>query len=264
MPLRRVFILTRLNLLENARKQVFHVLMLATVVVIFSSTLLSFFTLGVQIKILKDLCLASIMFSAGLMSIALSCGSIPADVEGKTLYPILARPLKRWEYVLGKYFGVLATTAASVALMSVAFALLLYHYQHRVDHFMFTAVAFVLLECATVAGIATLLSTFASPVAAGVVSFLIFVMGTVKIGYLGTLIYGVPNSTVNPPSPVVQAIGGFIYHLLPNLECFNFKEALVHGIPTPTPYLLLVAAYGALYATFAVGAACVVFARREL
>jgi Cu-processing system permease protein len=257
MSLRRVFILTRLNLMENARKQVFHVLMLATVVVIFSSTLLSFFTLGVQIKILKDLCLASIMFSAGLMSIALSCGSIPADVEGKTLYPILARPMRRWEYIMGKYFGVLATTYSSVVIMTAAFALLLYYYQHSVDHFMFTAVAFVMLECATLAGITTLLSTFASPAASGVVSFLVFVLGTVKIGYLGTLIY----SSQDAP---VKVVGGFIYHLLPNLECFNFKEALVHGVATPTPYMCLVALYGLLYASFAVIAACSVFARREL
>jgi ABC-type transport system involved in multi-copper enzyme maturation permease subunit len=257
MPLRRVFILARLNLLENARKQVFHVLMLATVVIIFSSTLLSFFTLGVQTKILKDLCLASIMFSAGMISIALACGSIPADVESKTLYPILARPLRRWEYVLGKYFGVLATTTASVVIMSLAFGLLLFHYQGNVDHFMFTAVGFVLLESATLAGITVMLSTFATPVAAAVVSFLIFVLGTVKIGYLGTLIHG-------SQSAAVKTIGGLVYHLLPNLECFNFKDALVHGVATPTPYLLLVATYGLLYATFTVSIACLIFARREL
>ncbi|MDO8588707.1 MAG: ABC transporter permease [Armatimonadota bacterium] len=257
MPLRRVFILAKLNLLENARKQVFHVLMLATVVVIFSSTLLSFFTLGVQVKILKDLCLASILFSAGMISIALSCGAIPSDVEGKTVYPILARPLKRWEYVLGKYLGALATTAASVAIMSLAFGLLLYHYQHRVDSFMFTAVAFVLLEAATLAGITILLSTFTTPVPAAVVSFLIFVLGTVKIGYLGTLLHAAPGG-------VVRVIGGMLYHILPNLECFNFKDALVHGVPTPTPYLFLVAGYGLLYASFTVGLACVIFARREL
>ncbi|MDO8681878.1 MAG: ABC transporter permease subunit [Armatimonadota bacterium] len=257
MALRRTLILARLNLLENARKQVFHVLVLGTVVVIFSSTLLSFFTLGVQVKVLKDLCLASIMLSAGMIAIALGCGSIPTDVENKTIYPILARPLRRWEYVMGKYLGTLITTIASVAVMTLAFSALLFRYQHHVDTFMFTAIGFVLLESAVLAGITVLLSTFATPVAAAVVSFLVFVLGTVKIGYLATLLNANDNGTV-------KVIGKFLYHLIPNLECFNFKDALVHGVQTPTSYLLLVAAYGVLYAAFTVGLACAIFARREL
>jgi len=92
MALQRTLILAKLNVLENARKQVFHVLVLGTVVVIFSSTLLSFFTLGVQIKVLKDLCLASILLSSGMIAIALGSGAVPADIEAKTAYPILARP----------------------------------------------------------------------------------------------------------------------------------------------------------------------------
>jgi Cu-processing system permease protein len=257
MAIRRVLILTKLSLLENARKQVFHVLMLATITVIFSSTLLTFFSLGVQVKILKDLCLASIMLSSGMIAIALGAGSIPSDIETKVVYPILARPMKRWEYVLGKYLGTLVTTAISVAVMSAAFAVLLWRYQHSLDVFLFTAIGFVLLEAAVMAAITTLLSTVASPAVAAIVSLLIFVLGTVKIGYLGALIQ-------NSPDKVTAAIGGVIYHALPNLECFNFKDALVHGVPAPTSYLVLVAAYGVFYAALVMAAAFAVFARREL
>jgi len=257
MPIKRVLILARLNLLENARKQVFHVLALATIVVIFSSTLLSFFTLGVQVKILKDLCLASITLSAGMIAIALGAGAIPADVDGKTAYPILARPLSRWEYVLGKYLGVLATTAISVLVMAVAFAGLLIRYQHSFDLFMLTAMGFVLLEASVLAGVTILLSTFAGPVAAAVVSILIYVMGTVKIGYLGAVLNGCED-------PTAKVIGRGVYHVIPNLECFNLKETLVHGAGAPLSYLVLVAVYGLFYAGFAVALACCVFARREV
>jgi ABC-type transport system involved in multi-copper enzyme maturation permease subunit len=257
MALRRILVLAKLNLLENARKQVFHALVLGTIVVIFSSTLLSFFTLGVQVKVLKDLCFASIMLSSGLIAIALGCGAIPADVEGKTAYPILARPLRRWEYVLGKYFGVMATAAISVLVMAGAFGLLLFHYQHSVDWFMWISVGFVLLEASVIAGITILLSTFATPVAAAVISFLVFVLGSVKIGYLSPLLAG-------PDNRAAKMMGRMIYHLLPNLECFNFKDVVVHGAPAPASYLLLVGVYGACYAVFAVGVACMVFARREL
>jgi Cu-processing system permease protein len=257
MAIKRTLVLAKLNLLENARKQVFHVLVLGTVVVIFSSTLLSFFTLGVQVKILKDLCLASIMLSAGMIAIALGAGAVPADIEAKTAYPILARPLRRWEYVLGKYLGVMATTAISVLVMAVAFAGLLFRYQHSIDPFMVTAVGFVLLEAAVIAGATILLSTLLGPVPAAVISLLVYVMGTVKIGYLSSMLQTCEN-------PAVKAIGQFIYHLLPNLECFNFKDALVHGVQAPTPYLVLVAAYGLFYSGFATAIACAVFARKEL
>lgn len=257
MLISRSLVLARLNILENARKHVFHVIVLGAVVVIFSSTLLSFFTLGVQVKILKDLCMASITLSAGLIAIALAAGAIPADVEGKTAYPILARPIKRWEYVLGKYLGVVATTGISVLVMAVAFAGLLLRYQNSIEVFTLVAVGFVLLEAAVIAGITILLSTFTGPIPAAVISFLIYVMGTVKIGYLGSMLAHSQDATA-------KIFGQTLYHVLPNLECFNFRDALVHGAQAPVPYLVLVAAYGLCYSGFALAIACAVFARKEL
>jgi len=165
--------------------------------------------------------------------------------------------LRRWEYILGKYLGVMATTAISVVLMAAAFAALLFHYQHGIDPFMMTAVGFVLLEAGVIAGVTIVLSTVCGPVPAAVVSFLVYVMGTVKIGYLSTALNGCQT-------PAAKAIGLTFYHLLPNLECFNFKDALVHGVPAPAPYLILVAIYGLCYSGFAVYLACAAFSRREL
>ena len=243
-------------MMENARKQVFHVVMLLTLTVVCASTLLSVFTLGVQVKILKDLCMTSILFCGGILAIALASAALPAELESKTCYPILARSLRRSEFVLGKYLGTVATIFLGLALIGIAFGVLLLSRQ-AFDVAMFMAMVYALLEVAVVAAIAMALSTCTTPAVAAMVSFMLYIAGTVKMGYFRGLIDGVGNDAVR------SFVLGF-YHLLPNLESFNFKDALVHNIQVPNAYLAQVAIYGFCYAALVVTLATCIFSRREL
>jgi hypothetical protein len=89
------------------------------------------------------------------------------------------------------------------------------------------------------------------------VSFLVYIGGTVKIGYFKPLVDHIAN-----PAGKAGAMG--VYHLLPNLESFNFKDALVHNLHVPWPYLAQVAIYGVCYAGLALMIATLAFARKEL
>ena len=254
--MRRVLILAKMTMLENARKQVFHVVVLLTLSVVCASTLLSFFTLGVQVKILKDLCMTSILFCGGVLAVALGATAIPGEIESRTCHPILARPIKRAELVLGKYFGTLLTIYLGLALITVAFAALL-GARHALDVLLLLALGYALLEVAVVAAVATCLSTFTTPAVAAMLSFVVYVVGTIKIGYFKPLVDGVAN-------PEVRAVVRAVYHLVPNLESFNFKNALVHRLSVPEAYLAQVAVYGLCYAALALTVAAWGFARREL
>ena len=252
-----IWIIAKMSLLENSRKQVFHVLCLLMLAVIGSSTLLSIFTEGVQIKILKDLCMTCILFGGAALAIALGATGIPNDVESRTIHPLIARPLTRTQYVMGKFVGTFVTVAMGVAAMTVAFAALIYIYEHRLDTFLGMAVLFTLLEVAIVAAIATTISTFASPAVTAVVTFMAYIAGTIKIGYIGGLID-------KSQTGVSKGLYALIYHALPNLECFNLKSSLVHHDAIPAAYLAQVAIYGFCYIAFVlvVGASC--FASREV
>ncbi|MGC8861814.1 MAG: ABC transporter permease [Armatimonadota bacterium] len=255
--MRQIWTIAKMSLLENSRKQVFHVLCLLMLAVIAGSTLLSIFTEGVKLKILKDLCMTCILFAGAVLSIALGVTGVPNDVENRTLYPIIARPIARWQYVVGKFLGTCLTVAMGLAALSCVFGALIYYYQGSFDWFLPTAAFFALLEACVIAAVATALSTFASPAVAAALSFMAYLCGTIKIGYFGGMLDRATNSAV-------RILGTAVYHLLPNLECFNLKAALVHNDSIPTSYLLQVAIYGVCYAAFALGLGALIFRRREV
>lgn len=253
----RTWIIAKTTLLENSRKQVFHVLCLLMLTVIASSALISIFTDGVRLKILKDLCMTCILFGGAVLAIALGAIGIPGDVESRTIHPIMARPITRAQYVVGKFLGTFLTVAMGMLVMSVVFAGLICAYQHSFDVFLLAAMGFTLLEVAVVAAVATAISTVASPALTSIVTFLVYICGTIKIGYFGHLI---ERST----GGVLKAVYGTFYHLLPNLECFNLKTALVHGESIPAAYLVQVAIYGVFYTAFVLLLGSAYFARREV
>jgi ABC-type transport system involved in multi-copper enzyme maturation permease subunit len=257
LKMKPIWTIAKLSLLENSRKQIFHVLCLMTFAVIAGSTLLSIFTEGVKIKILKDLCLSCILFAGAMLSIGLGSTAIPNDVENRTIYPILARPIARWQYILGKFLGTVLTVAIGIAALSAVFGVLIYCYQGRFDTFLPVAAAFAILEAAVIAAVATTLATFTTAAVAAMISFMVYLLGTVKIGYLAKLLERTPN-------PIAKLGSQAVYHMLPNLECFNLKAALVHSDSVPGVYLALVTFYGLCYAAFAVGAAALIFKRKEI
>lgn len=252
-----IWLIARMSVLENARKQVFHVLCLLMLTVIVGATLLSIFTEGVRLKILKDLCMTGILLGGGVLAIALGASGVPNDIESRTIQPIMARPVTRTGYLLGKFFGTLATTAIGVLAMAIVFGALIAWYQRAFDPFLLTAILFTLLEVAIIAAVATALSTLAGPAVSAALTFVIYLLGTVKMGYLGGLMERASEG-------ISRAGLSLVYHALPNLECFNLKTALVHHDPIPHSYLAQVAVYGVCYAAFALFVGSMIFARREM
>lgn len=255
--MRPVLIIAKMTILENSRKQVFHVLCLLMLAVIAASTLLTIYTEGVKLKILKDLCMTVISFGGAALSIALASGSLPNDIENRTIHPILARPITRAQYIAGKFLGTFATVAVGVIAMSLVFGALIYYYQHSVDMFLPTAVAYALIEVAVIIGFTTTISTFASPALTSMIAFLAYLMGSIKVGYLGGMLE-------RSDSAFAKTVGGIMYHILPNLEVFNMKVPLVHVNAVPVEYMVQVAIYGVLYAGFALLIAYLMFAKREV
>lgn len=255
--MRTIFILAKLSILENARKHVFHVLCLIILAVIAGSTLLSIFTEGVKLKILKDLCMTSILFGGGMLAIALGSSGIPQDLETRNLYPILARPVTRTQYILGRYVGSLITIIAAILVMSAVFGVLIASFEHKIDPFLILAILFTILQTAIILAISLTLSTVTSSPIAGILTFMAYIFGTVKIGYLGKML----ESATNVVSKTAFSI---IYHILPNLECFNMKDALVHHDPVPASYMLQVCVYGILYTAVVLLLGTAVFSKKEI
>jgi len=257
MHLQAILTIARTTVIENIRKQIFQALVLMTGALIAASTLLSFFDLGVQVKLLKDLCGVSLLFSGAVMAIVLSVSSLPGEVEGKTIYPLLARPMNRATFVLGKYLGILITVFAGLGVLCGVFFLLLLRYQHGIESLTWITIGYIYLEVALLAAMGMWLSTFTAPFLAATLALFLYLAGSIKIGYLKYLIE-------KNPSHLTQAALKTFYHLLPNLESFNFKDAMIYGGPVPGDYLIQVAIYGVLYTAFLIVLTVAIFDRKEL
>ncbi len=234
-----VWIIAKATILENSRKHVFHVLCLLILAVLVGSTLLSIFTEGVKIKMLKDLCMTGILFGGAVLAIALGSSGIPGDVESRTIYPIIARPVTRMQYVAGKYLGTLLTVVYGLAAMGAIFGVLIFAFEGGPDWSLALVMLFAILEVAVVAAVATTMSVFATPATASVLTFMVFVAGSIKIGYFGEMLSKMQGGAA-------KLTMGVFYHLVPNLECFNIKSVLVHQEVVPVAYLIQVLAYGVI------------------
>src|SRR5438874_10397068 len=130
----RVGAITSNTLTELARLKVFYVLLIFALVLIGSSIFMAQFSFQQEFQILKDVSLGAISLFTSLLAIVATARLLPQDVEDRTVYTILAKPVPRFEYVLGRITGVLLLLAISTLLMAAAFVLVLYLREQAVVH----------------------------------------------------------------------------------------------------------------------------------
>ena len=255
--LRNIGIIGRITMLEGARKQVFHVLMLFAVFLIFGSTILAKFDQHVQMRMLTDLCMVCVFFVSAVIAITITVTGVPGEMEQKTVYPVIAKPVRRWEFILGKYAGAMGTVAVGMAVMAATFAGLELAYQGFIETAVFYVFPFLFLETAILGAVSLWLSTFTSWPLAWFLSVFLCLLGNAKFSLYASLM-AQHQSAFNRTAITV------LYHLLPNLQCFDFKDAIVHHLYVPDAYLWQTAAYGTCYAAALLTLASLSFARREL
>src|SRR5256714_10017465 len=134
LSLSRILTITRNTLIELTRLKVFYVLLVFALVLIGSSIFMAQFSFQQEFQILKDVSLGAISLFTSLLAIVATARLLPQDVEDRTVYTILAKPVPRFEYVVGKIAGVVLLLAISTLIMSAAFLLVLYMREQAVLH----------------------------------------------------------------------------------------------------------------------------------
>lgn len=252
-----ICVVGRVTMLESARKQVFHVLMLFAIFLIFSSAILARFDHHIQQKMLSDLALFSIFIVSSIIAITITVISLPGEVESKTIYPVIAKPVSRTQFLLGKYAGAMGITFAGMVIMCATFIALEYYYLGTIDKSIFWIAPYLLLETGILSALALLLSTFCSWPLAWFLSIVLWLLGNTKFDIYASLLS-------HHQSPLNKLTINSVFHLLPNLQCFNFADAMVHHLYVPFSYLWQTAAYGICYIIAVLIMASMVFQRREM
>lgn len=253
---------------ESVRDKVLYNLVAFASLLIGISYLLGQLTAGQDVKIVKDLGLAAIATFGLLIAVFIGIGLVWKEVERRSIYGLLSKPIRRSEFIIGKYAGLALTLFINVAVMTVVFygvlAYLNTQFDPQVraawpapatDPWMLRAIALIFVELLLVTAIALFFSTFSSPFLSAALTF-------------GCWVIGHFNADLRNFEAVVESrpaayLARGLYYVLPNFAAFDIKTQVVHALPVPGAYVMTTAAYGLVYIAFLLTAAVAIFDRRD-
>jgi len=239
------------------RSKIFATLIIFAVGLILLSKLLEFLTFTAQMKLIKDVGLASISFFTVLMAIFLAGGSICSQIEQKTIYTILSKPVSRLNFMLGEFLGIIWSILVTLTITTAIFLVLLYSKGYRVQEAMIVALVFIFFEATVISSIAIMFSAFSSSSSTGTVFTLLIYL----IGHLNSQLHFLGEKIEENISRCIIKIVGWI---LPNLEYFNVREKAVQNISISANYVGKVSLYAFIYICAMLGIAYLALRKREI
>ncbi len=214
------------NTLRDAiRSKVLYVLLFFALVMIATSATLATLSYVERERILQDVGLGAIRFFGAAIAIFVGVGLVHREVDRRTIYTILSKPVSRSAFLAGKYLGLVATLWLVLAVMSLCFAAASLVAGAPLDAGHAIALGLTALELAVVVSFSTLFSSFATPFLAGCYS-----LGLYMIGHLTRDLRAIG---VASKSPLAQDLTAWLHRVLPDLEAFNRTIEAVHGLPIP-------------------------------
>ncbi|MEK7747587.1 MAG: ABC transporter permease subunit [Nitrospirota bacterium] len=245
------------------RDKILYNLLIFALVMIVGSILLSTLTIGERSKIIIDFGLAGMNFFGVLMAIFLGIGLVSREIERKTLYTVLSKPIGRVEFLVGKYVGLLLTLALNMIIMGIVLYLTLAIEEIRwglsiweISPRLVLAMGMIYLQLAMITAVALLFSTFTTTTLAAIFTLSIYIIGHIS----SDLVAFGEKLPVKSTVFIMKAI----YYILPNLSNFDIKGLVVHNVPIPPSYFLMTFLYAICYITLLMGIASFVFNRRDL
>jgi ABC-type transport system involved in multi-copper enzyme maturation permease subunit len=240
---------------ETVRDKILYNLVFFALLLIGASVLLGTLTIGEQARIINDVGLAAINLVGVIIAIFVGIGLVTKEIDRRTIYTILARPITRTQFVLGKYCGLVFIVGLNIAIMFAMFLSTIWLSGNVVAGSLFQAVELMLVEVLLVTALAMFFSTFSSPTLSAIMT-----LGFYVIGHLTGDLKGIATKMKNP---VTESIMTALYYVCPNLEWLNIKGQAASGVPVSAEYQVAATAYGLLYAGLLLFGACRIFEHRD-
>jgi ABC-type transport system involved in multi-copper enzyme maturation permease subunit len=254
--LARIWTIAMNTLREAVRNKLLYTLLFFAILLIGAGAVLSALSYVESERILQDIGFASIRLFSVAIAIFVGVSLIHREVERRTVYTILSKPLSRAEFLLGKYVGLVVTIWLQTAIMTACFVAVSLGTGAPLTAGYAVAFALVGVELALIVAVATFFSSFTTPMLASFVSVGIWVLGhsTRDLRDIGA----------TSDSESVRQATVLFHRILPDLESFNFSIEAAHGLPFGASDVWLPVAYGLGYIGIVLVSAVVVFDRRDL
>lgn len=240
---------------EAIRDKILYSLLFFALLMMGSSLLVGKLTLGEYSKIIKDVGLASISLFGVLIAIFVGIQLVSREIDRRTIYTVLSKPLHRWEFIAGKYGGLALTLLLEITIMTLGFLGMVYYVSEQVAWGLVPAIGLIYLELLLLTAFAVLFSCFTTPTLSGLFTLSVYIIGhlTVDIRRFGK----------DAESEILRQASEWAWYILPNLENFNIKNEAVHGVALLPGQLEFAVAYGVIYTALVLTAASAIFQRRD-
>jgi ABC-type transport system involved in multi-copper enzyme maturation permease subunit len=256
---RRVAAIARNAFREAVRDRVLYNLVVFVLLLIAGAIFLGELSAGQEGKIIVDLGLSAILLFGVFIAIFVGVGLVYKEIERRTLYAILSKPIGRGEFLLGKYLGLCLTLFVNVAIMGAGLSVALFYVKRGWDPLVvriWPAILLIYCELMILTGVAMLFSAFSSPALSALLTFFVFV-----IGHFSQDLRTLSGSMASAPARWVFA---GLYYLLPNLANYNSIAAAAHGQMPEARAIGVALVYGLIYISVLLAATTLIFRRRNL
>ena len=239
---------------EAVRDKILYSLLFFAIALIGASVVLNRLAIGQQTKIITDIGLASISLFGTLIAIFVGIGLVSKEIERRTIFTIVSKPVSRGMFIVGKYLGLLLTLAVEVAIMSACFLTMIAIYADGLVVPSLIAIGLIFVELSVVTAVAILFSSFSTAFLSGLFTMAVWIIGhlTSDLRLFGEKAGG-----------AMKVLTDFLYYVLPNFKNFNIKEQVVYGIHVSPEFLGFALLYGVVYVTLVLSVAKMIFERRD-
>ena len=258
--MRQVLLLTKLYFLGSVRRQAHLATLFLGVILLMLPAYINAFSLGINAfeRVSKDFGLTLIGYFGVAMTILLASSSIPKDLENRSLYPILARPIQRYHYICAHYLALVAQLAYSFFFLGICLMIALAALTRSLDLGIFVGVFSSFLLCTVVGAVTMAASTVASPALAGTVGAFVFLVGSLPGAFIRFFL------VEDRDGSFAATLATGLKAAVPNLSVFSLKDAIVHSIPFSPSYLVAAFFYALVWVLLALVTAGLLFGKRDL
>lgn len=243
---------------EAVRDRVLYNLIAFAVLMSGAAILVGQISIDIERLVVINLGLTSVSLFGIVIAIFIGIGLVSKEIEKRTLYTVLSRPVRRWEFIVGKFFGLAGTLVVNTFFMAIGvFAALLYvsHHFQEPDSWILVALYFIVLQFLIITALALLFSSFSSPLLSAVFAFSIFVIGTFAEDLRGFAAMA---------QGVTRWLATGAAYLVPNFSALNVISSVAHEQPVSGQLILYNTGYALIYTAMVLCGAVLIFERRNL
>ncbi len=241
---------------EAVRDRILYNLVLFVLLLTGSAIVLGELTDGHEARTIINIGLNAMLLFGAFIAIFVGVGLVWKEIEKRTVYAIFAKPVRRSEFVVGKYLGLVLTLLVNVAIMGAGVSLaLIYVGGGALAGTVWGSIYLIFLELAILTAVAILFSSFSTPALSALLTFLIFL-----IGHLSSSLRELASAM---ESTATKLIFDGIYYVMPNLALFSFRTEAANGLVPNTEMIIGGTAYAVIYSAVLLVIAIAIFKRRN-